>query len=110
MIILDPNPDLILGTLANGNSATALLNSFIINLSYLVDDLLQIKIDKNRNATGEGARNDELEIVSSKLSVKWETAPSPTNRVPDGGATLALLGFGLMSMAACSRKFSSKKN
>ncbi|MBK7999214.1 MAG: VPDSG-CTERM sorting domain-containing protein [Verrucomicrobia bacterium] len=101
-------PDFLLGNLTSGNG----LSSFIVALSYLDNDSLTIEIDKS-NASGSGRNRidaDKIEIVSSKLSVTWETAPSPTNRVPDGGATLALLGFGLMGMAACSRKLGSKKN
>ena len=108
-IVLSGNNFSFLGNLTSGNG----LSSFPVAVSYLTGDLLRIEIDKS-NGSGSGRNRidpDKIEIVSSKLSVTWETASSPlTSRVPDGGATLALLGFGLMGVAACSRKLASKKN
>jgi len=94
--------DIFLGTLTTGIGTGIITSIISIDVNYLANGVLDLLIKKSDD--------DRIEIVSSKLSVTWETAPSPTNRVPDGGATLALLGFGLMGMAACSRKLGSKKN
>lgn len=100
LVIPGPNNDFSLGTLEhNPSNAGDTFTPFIVNLSYLSTDALALSIDKSNN--------DKIEIFSSKLSVTWDdgqTSGGGDNSLPDAGASLALLGMGLISLGMLKRK------
>lgn len=99
VIALDPRPDHTFCT-----SLETGLNTYNIDVNWLVDDTLNVKIDKN---VGDGS-SDKLEIYSSKLLVTWigddgSSSPNGGNPVPDGGSTLALMGLAMIGLRAGRR-------
>ncbi len=72
------------------------LTTFNVSVGYIDNGALYFEIDKSSN--------DSIEIYSSKLSFTWENGQIP--QTPDGGATIALLGMGLIGLGALRRKLS----
>lgn len=88
------------GTLNTGNYNHTLLSSFIITDPLLLnafgsDDLFSIFIDKDRNLA---TATDHINILSSKMTIIYDTAPVPTP------ASALLMGLGILGLAGIRKK------